>query len=648
MQEDGGLAGARFDGALGHNSTRYKIGLPVHPALSADDPDTPGDETRTHLLVTGSSRTGVGMFSMGDLLGSGTASAAGERFVDSTVESIEEVRADVSALLALETRPDSLRSILGGQWAKVLGALDTVFGTDHDNTSSPTSAVRRDTPRNDDILDEIDDILDARATEDAFVAATEEDGDGVFDRQPLSASDASAAFNRVKWSAAATLATTGSTRYGTAVRQNTDDAVTKLGPDESGAFSYSTMQHTLLTRDVVSSTGIASYSGGTEAISGNGVTYCGTMDLTVQFSANSVSGVVSDLQDADGLRWQHNFADVDRIVLDDATLLRNATWKKENGTNATVFYTTDSGLLRPVSRIPNTFQGRLLGRVADAGSEANGVWSVNDANSSNYLTGGFGVTRGADATRPRPGGDDGSESNAMLIEDINLPTLTRSDSTSDSFGGTTIKDGVLQVELAKYGWVFNNQGTDDTADDTITYMQFIDDMGTSIHGPDGEAGNADDDATAIDDDKLILFTSKQELATLAGKGAGATTAVNGPAHVASVIAVLEAQRSQLEALRSLGIPSASTRTAEQAAWDKVVQAVQYDLFGGRLPVDLVGNYSSATDTRLREDALNLIDRMLDALSSKDKLLAALDPEGTGVFHHYQKREDASNGCTTSK
>ncbi len=107
-QEDGGLAGARFDAALGHNATRFKSGLAVHPALGADDPDTPENETRTHLLVTGSSTTGVGMFSMGDLLGSGTASAAGERFVDSTVESIEEVRADVSALLALENRPDSV------------------------------------------------------------------------------------------------------------------------------------------------------------------------------------------------------------------------------------------------------------------------------------------------------------------------------------------------------------------------------------------------------------------------------------------------------------------------------------------------------------------------------------------------------------
>ena len=46
----------------------------------------------------------------------------------------------------------------------------------------------------------------------------------------------------------------------------------------------------------------------------------GMMDLQVRFTANSVSGLVSGLAESDGLAWQHNFADVDRIVVGAAGL----------------------------------------------------------------------------------------------------------------------------------------------------------------------------------------------------------------------------------------------------------------------------------------------------------------------------------------
>ncbi len=85
------------------------------------------------------------------------------------------------------------------------------------------------------------------------------------------------------------------------------------------------MSETARTSNIVSPTGIASYAGGTEAISGSGTTYSGTMELQVRFSAMLVSGVVSGLEDADGLPWQHNFSDVYRIILDDATLRRTGT-----------------------------------------------------------------------------------------------------------------------------------------------------------------------------------------------------------------------------------------------------------------------------------------------------------------------------------
>ncbi len=66
--------------------------------------------------------------------------------------------------------------------------------------------------------------------------------------------------------------------------------------------------------------------------------------------------------------------------------------------------------------------------------------------------------------------------------------------------------------------------------------------------------------------------------------------------------------------------------------------MQYNVFGGLLPVKLVDAH--ATDTDLQADALGLIDRVLDALSSNAKLEAALDPDGTGVFDHWH---DDGNG-----
>ena len=147
---------------------------------------------------------------------------------------------------------------------------------------------------------------------------------------------------------------TGTTCYGTAFRKSTASARTGLAKEEFGAFSYAT---TVRTADMVSLTAIASYSGGREALSASDKTYSGTMDLQVRFSANSVSGVVKDLVAANGLRWQHNFADVDRIVLSDAVLRRDARWTNTSGTDTTVFYASGSGLLRPPSRDPEPTRG---------------------------------------------------------------------------------------------------------------------------------------------------------------------------------------------------------------------------------------------------------------------------------------------------
>ena len=600
-----GLAGARFDASI-NGKTGYhtnKVGLPF---LSYDDPDTPGNESQTHLVATGTDDTGRGMFSLGDLLGSGRASDAGMRFVAEAVEEIEKVQERVSAVLGLDPKLSTLDAYLDTQWDSLKEALDPVFNTESTAGSNSTSAVRATAPGEEDILDDISDILAALSSESRFVAATAEDGGGVFESRELDADKAAAAFKRVRWSAAATLGSSGSTRYGTAARKVANHA--QQGPNLArgayGAFSYSTMEETVRTADAaaVSPTGIARYSGGTRAVSGSGTAYAGLMDLQVRFNVNMVSGVVTDLQDADGKPWQHNFADVSQIVLGDERLLRNATW----GTNAlgadgTVFYTRDSGVLRPVDSVSNTFQGILLGRGADAGSEANGVWEVGNKGSAGYLTGGFGVLHVADEARPAPSTDSGAEAGAKLL--TTRPGVDR----ENDIAKAEIKDGMLTVTGRKYGWAPRAEGQD-----VRVYTHL----------------STDDEATEI--------TAQFDLEELAASGEGE---FEGPKWVDGVIAILTRERDLLTALQ--GLKSSDTQAAEEAAWVRVQDALEFNLFGadGRLPAKFDVNYApddddATADLESKAEAIELINLALDALSSNAKLEAALRPDRTGIFSHY--------------
>ena len=200
------------------------------------------------------------------------ASDEGANFVAEAVKSIEKVRADVAALLALDSQADRL----GHDSRKPVdqarnGAGQHLRHRQRQLKPIPLRPSGQTAPREEDILDEIDDILDALSSEDSFVAATAEDGGGAFESQALGAGAAADAFNRAMWTADATMGMTGSTRYGTALRKTSGHAKGASVENEGGvfgAFSYSTMQQTLRSADAaaVSLTGIASYSGGTRAV----------------------------------------------------------------------------------------------------------------------------------------------------------------------------------------------------------------------------------------------------------------------------------------------------------------------------------------------------------------------------------------------
>lgn len=581
---DGGLVGELAVDAMNSRTVIATNGLADPALMSGDDPIGGVTGEGTHLILTGNAAAGEGMFSIATLQGTGMACDAGDRFVDRALEQIKKVRADVTALLALNSKPAELGTNLDTQWRLITVALDAVFKTRSIGRGA-NSAVRLNTPLEENILGEIEDILDALATEDAFVAATEAGGDGVFESQEMSAAVARDTFNRVMWVAAATFDTTQDTRYGTVIRKSTSNAKDNFGDgaEEFGAFSYSTVSVTSRTWDAaarVSQGGRARYSGGTEAISGSGTAYSGTMEVEVRFLFDSVSGMVKDLIDADGQRWQYNFADVDSIILDEMPLRGDGRWSG-NGRNAMVIFTANAGLLRPVQGLANQFRGFLLGKGRSAGSMASGAWSLESSDSSNYLTGGFGVRNVVDESRPQRRGQDVSLSNAMLS--------TRADAARDA--SVSVGDGMFALTLQDYGWARGASGVGYTS------------LATADRGP-------------------ILLTAEFDLDTLARSPAPAVTQIHGPKHVDIVKAVLEAQRDRLLAPGGL--------EARRAVWQRVQDAVAYNLFGGNLPAKLARNYVRESD--LERDAVILIEDVLDAISSDSKLMEALDPDGSGIFN----------------
>ena len=212
-------------------------------------------------------------------------------------------------------------------------------------------------------------------------------------------------------------------------------------------------------------------------------------------------------------------------------------------------------------------------------------------------------------SRPSLAGDDGSAATAMLFTNV-------ADDPAANLTDVSISDGELVVKQRRYGW----EGRDFTTIPSTTPPSY---------------------QALGDEDNETLLTAKFELSALADND-GAQVAVNGPKWIDGVISTLMEQRDLLSTLQ--GLDSADTQAAERIAWQKVQDAVQFNFFGGFLPLKLADAYDGTGDNVLESeaDAIDLINRALDALSSNNNLEAALDPDGTGIFDHY---DDPANTGT---
>ena len=368
--QDGALMGARFDAAIhadsaGDSDAEAMIGLVgdlrkaghlttadpaddaganIRAVLSSDDEDTAANELRTMLELGDSS------FSIAALLDSGMASDMGDNFVVNARKGVEDVRDYVAALLSLTEDPPGLPGLLTTAWSRVQTQVNSVFGT------GEIDLGRR--PGEDDIMDEIDNILDALSSGPAFAAATMEDGNGVFEDAALSEADALKAFDAAESQATVVFGTTGATRYGAITATERDTATADLDyrmgaslgngdvddtstddVDEGdmgliGAFSYSTIDDVQRVWHVATR-GSAYYEGGTTAVSGDGQLYTGDIAIEVRFSSKRVSGLVTNVMTTAGDPWSYQYGEVDSIVLAAATNLdNNAHWSTADAEDA--------------------------------------------------------------------------------------------------------------------------------------------------------------------------------------------------------------------------------------------------------------------------------------------------------------------------
>ncbi len=639
---DGDLFGARFDSAIhadsnSDSSVEVEVGLvgdftttEHRMTLSEDDEDTPGNELRTALSIAGQT------FSISDLLGAGTATDSGDNFVAAARDAIETIRGDVAALLGLDTQPTGFTGLLEGRWTAIGTEIAKVFG------SNPLSASA---PDEDEILSEIDDILDALSSGTQLALATTEDGGGVFEDLALSEEDALDAFEANASESGIVFGSTGPTRYGAVSKMTRADAQADLGYAQGsesavGAFSYSTIDDVQRIWDVATS-GNAYYEGGTTAVSGDGTLYSGSIEIEIRFSSQRVSGLVTNLETAEGDPWQFQFAAVESIILAPATNLDNsAHWTEVDGSSdasARVTFERRAGSPSPVA-VRGSFAGQLLGRDDESGDFAHGTWSIGTqsaSGSASYLAGAFGAERVGDTSPVRPVTDDGSNHETAITSSDGLDPAPNSFALEGGNLVVTVGLGERQLE-ASASVTIGDSSADPSTERTV--------LGATAYSG-RTAGLLDDAADLIQVDTDTTANGIQpatrelsvELAALVSS-AGSEVSTNGPSsQVQLAIAEIELARADLAVLQAL-----DTRiyTSERNAWRRVQEAL-LRIFH-HVPPKLDGSYldTNGDPTEVGDEALGLIDSVLNAFASSSNLKVAIDPDGSGIFNSVTKGDTA--------
>ncbi len=684
-RQDGMLTGMRLDNVKIGAAKFRTDGLSANPAMRGDDRSTADiNEANTALVVKGEN------YPFADLLGDGVSQTKGTNFVAEARTKLEGIREKIVQILEVFEKDSDRDEQIEKQWGtaasgnaktNVKGVLAAVLkGTGTTNTGFDSLFGDDAEPDDDQALGEIDDLLEALTSAEELAAALGDDGvlEGA-----AKTGDAGTIFGATKTESTVTYGEYGNTRYGTITRRQRADArgkaEYKVSPKtgERGAFAFGVTDNTARSR-YVQTAGTARYEGETLAVSGADRQYAGDIEISINFTAEKVDGLITNLMTAEGESWEYLFGEVDSIVLPTADLRTQGNWEKGMEDGATIDFGRRAGVYRP-QKVDSTFEGRLLGGDSEpeAGSEVVGVWSVGDgvktdsaAGSDNrsYLAGGFGAARVADGPVRRPSVDDGTAVNG---------NLTSSDKT-------TIENGQLTVKLQAWAWYFENLGSTANAE-----------------FPDGEAALTTEEAKALgasgnywgshfrkadkpgDANKYkgeqILDVQLSLADLLASEGGGEFSRNSPRTWVQMARERIEKGRDKIAGLQSIG----GLADQVNAEWREVNLALLHYVFwdvnmekgssGRRIRYNFLNPAPAAIDVLTREqkgefidwpwqlpvktvrvvskeyngvtyevrernatatapsDALDRIDAMIEALSSVESLEAAFDPGQDGLF-----------------
>ena len=639
--QDGMLLGTRLDNVKIDGQAKFKTGgLSVHPAVREDDPDTPDvNEAQTALVVADED------YPFADLLAGGVLRTQGKNFLVDARMRLMEIRENIKTLLDLFDTDSERDTHVGRHWGtasannakmNVKGVLQSVFGSR--KFGSLTA------PDDDNALRKIDDLITALSSADELSTALRDEG--VLEEAGANADDAAKIFMATKTETTMTYGMYGNTRFGTIFRKERTDAVTapKYDADASpqmgarGGFAFGVTDETARAR-YVQTAGTARYEGRTLAVSGADQQYAGDIEISINFTAEKVDGLITNLQTADGEPWEYLFGAADSIMLPLADLDSQGRWNQSMENGAAINFGRQGGVYRP-RMVDSTFAGRLLGgnSAPGAGGEVVGVWSIGDGvktNSAagtenwNYLAGGFGAGRVADPPVERPTAVGGTVVNALILSnEVN----------------TALENGELVAKPRAMDWTWESltkqqvghlaAGFDGLRSKAL-YFRRADEGNTVTQKGDARLSkeiplekllNREGDEVNINSDESWVQVVRNRIQGRRDKIAGLQK-IGG---LASQIK-LEWGQVSLDLLSGLfwdvqSDSSAATR-ATRLGPPNVDNGPLNQLPRKTVNVDASGNTSWETPN----DVLDRIDAIIEALNSKESLGAAFDTDQDGLF-----------------
>ncbi len=398
--EPGGGGGSGGGGSSGSTRTDELItsvetDQTPKPTFKQEDGTDDMDEGVT--LVVGAAGNKVD-FSIDEILGRGTRLYR-RTYVASARARIEEIRREISLLTDLfdlgaispheKICGSADGTCTGGSWKEVRDTLAKVFGSTDAGTvlGEPNRGRQVRASDVDDVLEKLDEIIEALASERAFIDEVE---NGIFEGL-TGVTDSNA--ERVYATPASKMwfGSDSHTRFGAyAIKKDGSTAHESMGWDV-GAFAYSPLEQP--ARANLPSRGEAIFEGDTVAVDSmasvgeSGApepkTYAGDIELKVRFGSGRVTGTIQNLRDENDDRWVKDSAVVESIRLPNGALTSGSVDFSQTG-DAILRFTSAS--LASDTVPSSSFAGKFVGDDDDDADAAIGTWEL-----PNFLKGSYGA-----------------------------------------------------------------------------------------------------------------------------------------------------------------------------------------------------------------------------------------------------------------